>query len=151
MYHCKDLMSFEVCFEVVKNNLEKVRKIQQELAFEIIKSKKINPNAGISSTPSTVQPTTTSESNSDKLTRQMSWYGIKYSAFIAVGAAFFASGISAFIAEYSLIPELFKGNLQAANAINALSGWFNLLLLLGGLLIFIGIIGGKRRTKAEKI
>lgn len=151
MYHSENKEYFEACFKLVKDTLDEARKMQQDLAFQIIKPKKNDPGLKIPVTPTIKQSTIGEESNSDKLTRQMSWYGIKYGAFIAVGAAFFASGISAFIAEYSLIPELFKGDPQAANAINALSGWFNLLLLLGGLLIGIGIIGGKRRTTAEKI
>lgn len=151
MYHCKDQMSFEICFEVVKENLEKARKMQQELSFQIIKLKKNNRSMEIPTMPSIKQTTTTDESISDKLTRQMAWYGIKFGALIAVGAAFFASGVSAFIAEYALFPELFKGDQVAASAINALSGWFYLLLLLGGLLIGIGLMRGKQLTKAEKI
>lgn len=39
MYYCQDKMSFEICFDVAKDALNKARKEQQELAFHIIKSK----------------------------------------------------------------------------------------------------------------
>jgi hypothetical protein len=40
MYYCRDKMSFELCFDTVKGNLNKARELQQELAFLIIKSEK---------------------------------------------------------------------------------------------------------------
>lgn len=39
LYHCQDKMSFEVCFDIVKDTLNKAREVQQGLAFQIIKSK----------------------------------------------------------------------------------------------------------------
>ena len=72
------------------------------------------------------------ESNSDTLTRHMAWYGIMYGAVIAWGAAFFASGIAAFIEEYSVLPSLFIGDQHATALINMLSYWLYLLLVVGG-------------------
>lgn len=40
LYHCQDKMSFEVCFSVAKDTLNKAREIQQDLAFQIIKLKR---------------------------------------------------------------------------------------------------------------
>jgi hypothetical protein len=40
LYHCQDKTSFEVCFDLAKDTLNKARNMQQKLAFQIIKSKR---------------------------------------------------------------------------------------------------------------
>lgn len=84
------------------------------------------------------------DNESGESVKKLAWYGILYGAIISVGAAFLAAGISAFITEISIIPNLFSGDQKAAVAINLLSSWFYFLLLAGGILIGLGLLGAWR-------